>query len=263
MIRQAQWLFEAPMISAANYNTHLDGNPEYFTPEWETSRVAQSIPAVHLPVPKGQIIIRDRSGGRAYPLNEPNQPIRGGSTPTQKRKQLAQIINWLRVDVSSRYTPGNGKTYCNIYAYDYCYLAGVYLPRVWWTSIALKKLALGQSVAAKYDTTVGELNANSLHNWFEKFGQQFGWVRTADLTALQTAANEGQVCIITGRRVDLSRSGHICAVVSETSSNQAKRKGSEVIIPLQSQAGSRNFRYGGTRWWTDSRFSKYGFWIHP
>jgi len=262
MNRQSQWLFEAPLLSTPNYSTNLYANPEYLTLEWETSRAPQNIPAVHLPVPKGTIIRRDRAGGRAYPLNEPNQPTRDGSTPTQKRTQLAQIIDWLKVDVSQRYTRGSGKTFCNIYAYDYCYLARAYLPRVWWTRPALKKLSSGETVAVKYGSTVGELNANSLHNWFEAFGAQFGWTQTSDSSILQNAANEGRVCIITGRRKDLSRSGHICAVVPETPSHRAQRRGSEVLIPLQSQAGSRNFRYGGKKWWIDSNFSKFGFWIH-
>jgi hypothetical protein len=40
-----------------------------------------------------------------------------------------------------RYKPIPNATFCNIYAHDYCHLAGVYLPRVWWSAAAIEKLA--------------------------------------------------------------------------------------------------------------------------
>lgn len=208
-------------------------------------------------------IARSQTSGRAYPLNEPGQPTRNGTSSTSMVNQLGQVIKWLNVENSDRYEPGGGKTFCNIYAYDYCYLANAYLPRVWWNSTALIKLKAGESVSVKYDSTVLEMNANSLTNWFEEFGQQFGWTRTFDITELQNAANDGQVCIISARRTDLNRSGHICAVVPETSSHQSKRSGTKVISPLQSQAGESNFGYGVGVWWTNAKFRKFGFWMHP
>lgn len=77
-------------------------------------------------------ITRNRDGGRAYPLGEPNQPIRQGITASEKAAELTKIIEWLAVEKNKRYKRKPSATYCNIYAYDYCYLAGVYLPRVWW-----------------------------------------------------------------------------------------------------------------------------------
>ncbi len=85
---------------------------------------SRSVREVHLQTTNR--IARNQTSGRAFPLNENGQPSRNGTPPAS----LAQIINWLRVDQSQRHQPGGGATYCNIYAYDYCYLAGVYLPRV-------------------------------------------------------------------------------------------------------------------------------------
>ena len=67
-----------------------------------------------------------------------------------------------------------------------------------------------------YGTTVSELNANSLYNWLEEFGSDFGWRRTLDVTELQNAANAGQVALICGQRTELNQPGHICLVVPET-----------------------------------------------
>lgn len=219
---------------------------------------ATSIMPVHL-TPTNPIL-RSASSGRAFPLNESSQPSR----PIANAQALHDIINWLAVEKSPRYAPSAGKTYCNIYAYDYCYLAGVYLPRVWWTSKALIELIKGQAVTPIYDKTVQELNANSLHNWFRDYGDDFGWRRTFDLNDLQERANQGKVCIISARRVELNRSGHICAVAPETGVHRATRKGDKVVVPLQSNAGASNFRYGTkTEWWTNTKqFSSYSFWVH-
>lgn len=205
---------------------------------------------------------RNQTSSRAYPLNEPGQPGRDGASDAEKAASLARIIRHLNVVSSARYMPAGGTTYCNIYAHDYCYLSGVYLPRVWWTRRAIATLASGGSVAADYRTTVTELNANSIFNWFGEFGQDFGWVRTFDLTDLQNAANAGQVCIISGQRHELDRPGHICPVVPETSSQRATRAGATVTTPLQSQAGASNFNYGGRVWWTSAQFRHFGFWKH-
>jgi hypothetical protein len=53
-------------------------------------------------------------------------------------------------------------------------------------------------------------------------------------------------------------------VAPESSAHRARRDGSRVNLPLQSQAGTRNFCYGflgNSTWWTNpSQFQKHGFW---
>ena len=202
---------------------------------------------------------RNATSGRAHRLNEPDQPRRVGGDAAA----LGAIIAWLRVEQSARHRPANGATFCNIYAYDYACLAGVYLPRVWWTPSAATRLLAGEQVPVAYDETVRELNANGLCNWFEDVGTTFGWRRTFGLDALQQHANAGGVGIIVARRVDLNRSGHITAVVPETTTHRARRTNGTVVVPLQSQAGSTNFRYGAAAaWWTQAKFARHGFWLH-
>jgi hypothetical protein len=53
--------------------------------------------------------------------------------------------------------------------------------------------------------------------------------------------------------------------VPETTDKVASRNvAGEVIAPVQSQAGARNFRYGTgmLNWWKDDAFAESGFWIH-
>jgi hypothetical protein len=213
------------------------------------------VPVVHLS-PKSTIR-RSNPHGRAFPLNEDAQPQRSdGSTSS-----LAKIIDWLDVEKHERYRPGGGATYCNIYAYDYCYLGAGFLPRVWWTNGALQRLANGEKVEPLYEKTVREMNANSLHDWLVDHGPSFGWRRVAGVGDLQNAANAGRLALICAKRKDLNRSGHIVAVVPETTAQKAIRQSGEVRTPLQSQAGSTNFRYGTQRWWTSDKFSAFGFWV--
>ena len=231
------------------------------TPPPAPSPVA-AVPAVHLTENRSEVT--PDSTSRAFPIGEVTRPKRTATTAAARIAQLRKIISYLDVENGARYQRGSGNTYCNIYACDYCYLSGVYLPRVWWNAPALVNLAIGRTVEVKYGDTVDELNANSLNNWFRDFGDTFGWSRVADVDALQECANQGGIPVISAQRKELNRSGHICLVVPESSTQVATRSGGAVVLPLQSQAGATNFSYGtGTRaWWTGTEFRTFSFWIH-
>ena len=226
--------------------------------------VAAGIPAAHLSAGGYR---RADDNGRAFPLDEPSMPRRGNGSAAQKAADILKIIDYLRPDREShrRYQPGGGKTYCNIYAYDFARCMGVFVPRVWWTSAALGMIENGNVPAVLYGNTVREMNANMIHDWFIDYGGGFGWARVFDTDALQNAANGGKACIIVAKRVNVARSGHILAVVPEQSGVSAARSGGVVVRPVQSQAGSTNFtaKVTTTRWWLDpSRFQSFGFWVH-
>ena len=228
---------------------------------------AAALPAAHMQQDRADIT-RRRDGGRAYPLGEAGRPVRAGGDAASLAASVSAIVDYLAVanPAHLRYRPAGGTTYCNIYATDLAYLCGVYLPRVWWTDRALLQLREGAQVAVEYGRTVRELNANSLYDWLEDHGPAFGWKREVELTALQAAANAGQVCVIVARRVDLNRPGHITVVVPETGDAKAVRNAQdEVVRPLESQAGTRNVLRGAAAgaWWLNSRFQAHAFWRHP
>jgi hypothetical protein len=174
------------------------------------------IVAVYMPRAEGTVTKRTQPAD-AHSLNEPNMPDRKGTTPTELCAELAAIIDYLSVDKPSfkRYQPHDGLTFCNIYAHDYCFLAGVYLPRVWWTPGAIERLAQGQTVQPLIDQTIDEQRANDLFRWLRDFGPRFGWRQTGTLTKLQQESNQGAIGIIVPRRKEDGRSGHIVAVVPE------------------------------------------------
>jgi Domain of unknown function (DUF1906)/Bacterial SH3 domain len=235
--------------------------------------VASIPPAVHMKSGTGKAK-RAIAGLHAHPLDEVGQPKRNSTAdlPT-KVMRLIEIADWLQVTTSARYQPiveqasGNTLTYCNVYAYDYCFLADIYLPRVWWTSKALMAIAKGETVVPSYGKTINELRADDLYQWLIDFGDQFGWRRVSDVNALQSAANAGGVGIICGDRFAPGRSGHITVVIPEDATHKATRDvDGNVLQPLQSQAGSKNYRWGssGANWWkaTPGYFKDFVFFVH-
>ena len=219
------------------------------------------IPPVHL-TENSPAARRALTTGRAFPLGELDRPGRTTGTAAD----LERIVRYLDVEANARYARTPSNTFCNVYACDYCYLAGVYLPRVWWNRTALAAIGDGRSVDAKYGVTVEELNANALFEWLNEFGPSFGWTRAVSVEKLQTAANTGQVSIICAQRSELLKPGHIAAVVPESLPQYvAERLRSQIRVPLQSQAGSRNFCFSCIpgRWWEGAQFRASSFWIHP
>ncbi len=251
-------------VSTTLQGAALEGfvNSEYLVPAgtFVAPPVHRSLSPVHLRTTNS---VTRNGVNRAYPLNEASQPTRDPvSASGDKVKALGQIIKWLDVEHKARYRPTSTSTYCNVYSYDYCYLAGAYIPRVWWMPNAVAQILSGTPQSPIYGQTVDELTANRIFNWLKDLGPDFGWRRTFDLTELQNAANDGQVGIICAQRVDLHRPGHICPVVPETSTQKAVRDGSTVTKPLQTNAGGTNWQYVSRVWWTSSQFREFGFWIH-
>jgi len=222
------------------------------------------LPAVYMPRAAGSVTKRTENAG-AHSLNEPGMPTRTGTTPDELRADIDRIIAYLNPGESrhKRYSPRSGLTFCNIYAHDFCFLSGVYLPRVWWTDKALLEFAKGNTPPPRYGDTIREMRANDLFRWLRDYGPQSGWQRAISATELQDFANHGAVCVIVARRKIEGRSGHVSAVVPESNIHQAKRlPGGEVSSPLQSQAGSNNFNYGHGKsmWWTSPKFAEFAMW---
>lgn len=209
---------------------------------------------------------RDHAGARAFPLNEPGQPGRDGTTPAQRAAALDRIIDWLDVEHSPRYLREGSATFCNIYAYDLCYLAGAYLPRVFWHADVLPQVLAGQPVPVRYGQTVSELNANALHEWLQRFGPQLGWRRSFNFDQAQAAANAGEIAVLVAQRVERNQSGHIVVLVPERAQIQALRDPTgKVLRPVTSEAGATNRQRSvpPSQWWTAAKFREWALWLHP
>jgi hypothetical protein len=253
-------------FAASEFLVRVPGAADVPTIEPAVTPPTSGIIQVFAPSRPGFITTR-RAPATALSLNEPDQPGRAGTTPDDLRTEIDAIVDYLAVEKAShaRYQPADRRTFCNIYAHDLCTLAGVYLPRVWWTSGAIERLARGETVPPKLGMTIDEQRANDLFRWLRDFGPRFGWRQTGTLTKLQTEVNIGAIGLIVARRTEDGRPGHITIVIPETGDDKAKRDGSgDVIAPLQSQAGATNFMRGTGRlnWWRDETFADSAFWLH-
>lgn len=195
------------------------------------------IPPVHL---SKDSVTREQTKTRAFPLSEKDMPKSDG-TP----EAIHKIVDWLDVENSPRYARTPVATFCNIYAHDFALLMGAFLPRVWWT----EKAIANQNFAIKYGSTVRELNANALWDWFPQYGSQFDWEKVQNATEAQERANNGECVVLVAANKNRRRSGHIVVVVPETKEHKPVGGNGRVIYPLQSQAGAFNKKYFAKKWW--------------
>lgn len=265
-------------IETSLHGAHVRGfaSTKFLVPAPATAEIPVVVPraappstgivAVLMPRKTGSVTKRKDPAG-AHSLNEPDMPSRKGTTAAELCAELAAIIDYLAVDKAAheRYQPRDGLTFCNVYTHDYCHLAGVYLPRVWWTPRAIERLTLGETIEPLIGDTIAEMRANDLFRWLRDFGDRFGWRQTGTLTKLQQESNQGAIGLIVARRKEDGKSGHIVAVVPETEDERARRNAAgDITHPLQSQAGAKNFRYGtgSANWWQGDQFAESAFWIH-
>jgi len=201
-----------------------------------------------------------------HPMVDDSIPFRNFNNLEAKKKSIRQLIRKLDVSNNLRYQRTPEDTYCNVYAFDYCYFTRVYLPTVWWTDESIAKLKAGEDVVAVFEETVLPIYSNAIHDWFLTWGSEFGWKQMNSFTEIQEKVNsEGGVGIICAKRKTLGLSGHIVPIVPETEKRKAYRENDQVIYPLQSQAGKLNYNYFAKKrrdWWNHERYASFVLFYH-
>lgn len=225
---------------------------------FDTEETTMTPPPVHML--KQSPVTRGEAGDRAFALNEPNMPRVLAASPEGRNAELHAIVDFLDVERSPRYQPTPKSTWCNIYAYDVCYLAGVYLPHVFWTQEAIADLAKGADVPIRYGVTVSELSANGLYAWLDRWAPAYGWTRHTDPGEAQRRVNAGGVGVVCAEA--RGGIGHIAVIVAESTRQVAYRDArGRVVAPVQSQAGRTNRRlFSKAPWWAAPYYSRWGFW---
>jgi len=213
---------------------------------------------VHLPIPEGKINPLGMSH-RAFPIKDENIPIINLKEIAEGDRvdMIYRIIDLLNVETCSRYQPTETLSYCNVYAHDFAYCLGAYIPRVWWDEESISKILSGEVIDIKYANTVFELNCNSLSNWFNNYGIYFNWVKVIDPYETSKIISSGSFGVVIAKRKDLSKSGHISVIIPHTGTTGSEK---EKII-FQSQAGVVNKRRFTDIWWVDEKFSTVDFWV--
>jgi hypothetical protein len=241
-----------------------DTNSTYLEPTVEVSILHSRIKEADLSSsPEARL---DSAEMKERPIGDSSIPYRVLTDAVSKRESIGRLIDKLDVAASIRYQRTVEDTYCNVYSYDYCHFCKVYLPTVWWTEESIKKMAEGQEVEAVFEETVDRIYSSAIHDWFLKWGPDFGWERMFTAEEIQNKVNtEGGIGIICAKRKEKGLSGHIVPVVPETDLNKAYRENGVVVYPLQSQAGKLNYNYFSEvkkDWWNDELYSSYVFYYH-
>ena len=120
-----------------------------------------------------------------HPMTDETIPYRNMISVLSKKRSLHKLIKKLDVNQSARYQRTPEDTYCNVYSFDYCYFAKVYLPTVWWTDESIKKLQEGIDVQPVFNKTVLPIYSSAIHDWFSQWGESFGWKQMTSLTEIQ------------------------------------------------------------------------------
>lgn len=163
-----------------------------------------------------------------------------------KTKNIFEILSFLDVENPNhkRYAPRKD-TFCNIYAHDFAYCLGVYLPRVFWGGNFIK----GSLVTPKYGVNLFEQNANMITDWIKNEGKAFGWQLAVNELELQNKVNEGNYFGVISAK-DVGGIGHITVVLPTLNVTD---------YPLQSQAGRYNQYLFKSDWYKHRKFDSVVF----
>jgi len=151
-----------------------------------------------------------------------NHPPLTNSPGQRDRAIYSQLVNQFAVGNNPRYIPGDGNTYCNIFAWDVSRAMGAEIPH--WVDSS------GQ-IAAPGAPHASEININGGVNWMRSHGvPQFGW-NSCTPDEAQQAANQGKVAVVMWKNTG-SGHGHVAVVRPGTMTDRG---------PEIAQAGRHNF----------------------
>jgi hypothetical protein len=220
--------------------------------------------------------------GRTGSKDRSTSPTRSTEGGDERRisttNEVVEALDPYAASNTGRYQPtvgadGELDTYCNVFAHDYAWLMGAFLPRVWWLPHVLASHQDGTGFPDPvWNETVGELTANQLYSWLEEHGHLFGWARLgatdpAGLTEAQKEANDGRVVIISAS-AGAGYSGHVTAVVPESGESVATRDAEGLVrVPVQAEAGAAPQKRGTAtgQWWETQQAGYPGgkaIWVH-
>ena len=157
---------------------------------------------------------------RQHCLNEAEMP-KGDGTQMALRK----ILHYLHE--ADRYKK-TGDNLSGLFLYDVAYLAGAYVPRVWYSDASLSEEGIGKEVS---DERLRELNNNDLFDWFKIYSREFGWKPVADFVTAQEYASVGNLVVIISQARNRYKHGLVSVIVPQD--------GKPVDIPVQCRPSKR------------------------
>lgn len=158
----------------------------------------------------------------AIPWVATEAPIQSGPGARDSKLYLA-VIDQFEVETNPRYASRDGKTYCNIFAWDVTRAMQTELPH--WVDAEERPTSAGAPGARRLD-------CNSLVGWLYRHGPSCGWMRTTKENA-QIAADGGHPTIAILRNA--AGNGHLAVLLPQEN---------DLAGAMLSQAGAVRFARG-------------------
>ncbi len=148
--------------------------------------------------------------------------------------QTVVVTGQFDVEKDPRYAPGDGKTWCNIFTWDWSCAMGARIPH-WITS---------PTTGAEI-----ELNANALTFWLSAAGFDQGWREVRSSGSVLAEVNNGNVCVATFHNP--AGHGHITPIVPDPK---------EIMV---CNVGAKNFQRGPIAKAYGRHMPNVRYWVHP
>lgn len=154
--------------------------------------------------------------------------------------RYAAVVAQFAVETNPRYAPRDGKTYCNIFAWDVTRAMGSEIPH--WADSAGRP-------AAPMTFGAHRLNCTAMWRWLHEHGVEHEW-REVTAVAARRAANRGEPAIAIWPNA--AGNGHVVMVVPQMPGDDE---------PMCAQAGQTRFTRGTVAAAFGSNRPE--FWVHP
>ena len=164
-------------------------------------------------------------------------PFKTNAVGSRSPEAYREVIESFNVETTSRYKAKDGKTYCNIFAWDVTCAMNAEIPHIV-DSNREKPLESVNETGANYQ------RANNMYDWLAKYGSNYEWRRVTQDEAVKRA-NQGYPTVVIWKNSDAEKPGHIAMVAPQKPGDTAVKT---------AQAGSKNYNYGGL----STSFSKSG-----
>ena len=172
---------------------------------------------------------------RQYALREPEMP-KGNGTP----RALHEIFNYLQDSERYKHTFPE-KDLSGLYLYDVAYLAGAYVPRIWYSNVKLPS-----------PLNIRILNNNDLYEWFTDHSANFGWEEISDIKLAQQYAGVGHLVTIAASPKNKRMSGRFTIVVPDLQMEKP------AAIPTQAKPGGF-FQHD---WYKHKKYESYKIYVN-
>lgn len=185
-------------------------------------------------------VTRSQTTTRCYTLSEEGMP-KGDGLATS----LLDIVKYLDPKNSPRY--GRSAHFTHLFAADVCYLAGAYLPILWYQN------------TDKPEGVKIQMNSLAIWEWYKDFGFVFGWHEVPDFKIAQEYADIGHIVTIIALPKSISGRGQMSIILPSIHKYELCKNSFSKDAPPQSRGGHEFLQ---TKWYKGPKYSDFKIYVN-